>query len=47
MVDDWVEEAVGMLEYRDSFSGDIDDNLYFGYEGTHLGNVFSDKIYNI
>ena len=32
MVDDWVEEAVGMDKYRDGESGDIDESKYSTYE---------------
>jgi hypothetical protein len=32
MVDDWVEEAVGMDQYRDGESGDIDESKYAPYE---------------
>ena len=38
MVDDWVEEIVGMEQYRD-ISG-IDDSLYIRYHASNLGNVY-------
>lgn len=39
IVDDWIEETVGMNQYRDP-NGTIDDNMYIHYNGTTLGNVF-------
>ena len=40
MVDDWVEETVGLDQYRDPSSGDIDASMYVGYNSSTLGNVF-------
>lgn len=40
MVDDWVEETIGMDQYREASGGVIDDNLYVGYSSSSLGNVF-------
>jgi hypothetical protein len=38
MVDDWVEETIGMDQYR-TVEG-IDDSMYVGYTSSSLGNVF-------
>ena len=38
IVDDWVEETVGMEKYRD-ISG-IDDSLYTRYHASNLGNAY-------
>jgi hypothetical protein len=38
MVDDWVEETIGMDQYR-TVEG-IDDSMYVGYTSSTLGNVF-------
>jgi hypothetical protein len=38
IVDDWVEETIGMNQYRD-IAG-IDDSLYTRYIASDLGNVF-------
>ena len=38
IVDDWVEETVGMTQYRDPSSGAIDDSLYTPYTSSNLGN---------
>ena len=38
IVDDWVEETVGMEKYRD-LSG-IDDSLYTRYHASNLGNAY-------
>ena len=40
IVDDWVEETVGMDQYRDPSSGYIDDSLYVGYRASSLGNAY-------
>ena len=41
MVDDWVEEAVGMDKYRDGESGDIDENKYSPYEYKATESILS------
>ena len=38
IVDDWVEEAIGMDQYRDA-SG-IDDSMYVRYRASELGNAY-------
>lgn len=38
MVDDWVEEIVGMDQYRDPSSGDIDNALYVTYGASVIGS---------
>jgi hypothetical protein len=43
MVDDWVEETVGMDQYRDGHSGEIDDSMYVIYSESHLGNAFTEN----
>ena len=39
MVDDWVEETVGMDQYRDATSGNIDDAYYTPYNGSNIGSI--------
>ncbi len=41
IVDDWVEETIGMTQYRDPSSGLIDDNLYVPYNASTLGNIYN------
>lgn len=42
IVDDWVEETLGMPQYRDPSSGDIDDSLYTSFTATStLGNALT------
>lgn len=41
LVDDWVERSVGMPQYRDINSGDIDDSLYIEpTTPSKIGNVY-------
>ena len=40
IVDDWVEETIGMTQYRDSSSGDIYATGYERYRNSKLGNVY-------
>jgi hypothetical protein len=40
MVDDWVEETIGMDQYRDATSGNIDDSMYVAYNSSKLGNAY-------
>ena len=39
IVDDWVEETIGMNQYRDPSSGVIDDSLYKHQISSSLGNT--------
>jgi hypothetical protein len=39
IVDDWVEETIGMNQYRDPSSGVIDDSLYKNQISSNLGNA--------
>ena len=39
IVDDWVEETIGMNQYRDPSSGVIDDSLYKYQISSSLGNT--------
>jgi len=39
IVDDWVEETIGMNQYRDPSSGVIDDSLYKNQISSSLGNT--------
>ena len=39
IVDDWVEETIGMNQYRDPSSGVIDDSLYKNQISSSLGNA--------
>ena len=41
MVDDWVEETIGMDQYR-TIEG-IDDSKYVSYKSSSLGNVFNNQ----
>jgi hypothetical protein len=39
MVDDWVEETIGMDKYRDTDG--IDDKKYDSYKSSDIGNIYS------
>ena len=39
IVDDWVEETIGMDQYRNEQG--IDDSMYVNYTSSSLGNIFS------
>ena len=41
MVDDWAEQSIGMEEYRDISSGNIDDSKYTSYEASNIGNTYN------
>jgi hypothetical protein len=36
LVDDWVEKSIGMLDYRDISSGEINENYYEHHKGVYL-----------
>ena len=41
MVDDWAEQSIGMEEYRDISSGNIDESKYTSYEASNIGNTYN------
>ncbi len=41
MVDDWAEQSIGMEEYRNISSGDIDESKYTSYEASSIGNTYN------
>jgi hypothetical protein len=43
IVDDWIEENIGMDQYRDE-NGDIDESKYTSYISSNIGNIYNEKL---